>query len=275
MKRFSPNQNGIYGTAGAGKNASLSFGLGNTLEMKVRSKSDTSGTGSKKIKLLEGLNFSASYNLLADSMKLSTIGFSGRTTLPGNLGISFNGTLNPYALNDDGRTYARWSYKDGSLVRLTNFGFSFGYAFNRDEKVTNTLPLPIAPDLDPMGLYDGLEVRYADFSLPWSFNVSYSFSYNKPAFVKSIVQTLNFSGSLSLTKNWQIGYQSGYDLAKREIAPTSVNLSRDLHCWAMSFSWIPIGSWKSWSFNIAAKSSMLRDLKYDRRISRFDQMPIE
>ncbi len=276
MGRYSPNAGGIYGTAGTGRNASLSFSLGNTLEMKVKSKKDTTGTGSKKIKILEALNFSASYNMLADSMQLSAIGFSGRTTLFGTLGISFNGTLNPYALSPDGkRVTARWSYKDGSLVRLTNFGFSFGYAFNRDEKVTNTLPEPIPSALDPMGEYDGFQVRYADFSLPWSFNVSYSFSYNKPLLTQSIIQTLNFNGSFSLTKKWQIGFQSGYDLAARKIAPTSVNLSRDLHCWAMNFSWIPIGSWQSWNFSIAIKSSMLKDLKYDRRQSRFDQMPIQ
>jgi hypothetical protein len=64
-------------------------------------------------------------------------------------------------------------------------------------------------------------------------------------------------------------------LDKRKIAPTSVSLNRDLHCWMFSFSWVPIGSWKSWNFTINAKSSMLRDLKYDRRQSRFDQQPIE
>ncbi len=281
--RYSPNQNGIYGTAGAGKNASLSFSLGNTLEMKVKSKSDTTGTGTKKIKLLEALNFSASYNLLADSMQLSTIGFSGRTTLFGTLGISFQGTLDPYAyaFRTDSRGVstayktARWSYKSGPLVRLTNFGFSFGYAFNKDSKVSNTLPQPVPSVLDPAGAYDGLQVAYADFSLPWTFNISYSFTYTKPYDIPTIMQTLNFNGSLSLTKKWQIGFQSGYDLAQRKIAPTSVNLSRDLHCWAMNFSWIPIGSWQSWSFNIAIKSSMLKDLKYDRRQSRFDQMPIQ
>jgi len=253
--------------------------------MKVRNKSDTTGTGSKKVKLLEGLNFSSSYNLLADSMNLSPISFSGRTTLFGTLGISFNGMLNPYAIGtyEDSKgkemyyTAKYWNYKDGdgALVRLTSFSFSFGYAFNRDEKVANTLPQPVPSALDPMGLYDGMAVRYADFSLPWSFNISYSFSYTKPYFVQNIMQTLNFNGSLSLTKKWNINFSSGYDLAQRKLAPTTAGLNRNLHCWNMSFSWVPFGSWKSWNFLIAVNSSMLKDFKYDRRISRFDQMPIE
>ncbi|MDR2814382.1 MAG: LPS-assembly protein LptD [Prevotellaceae bacterium] len=275
-QRYSQHQNGIYGTAGSGKNASLSFGLGNTLEMKVRSKSDTTGTGSKKIKLLEALNFSASYNLLADSMNLSNIGFSGRTTLLGTLGVSFNGVLNPYALNSDGRTTKYWHYaRTGKPARLTSFGFSFGYSFNRSEKVTNALPHPVVSDLDPMGEYDGMQVSYVDFTLPWSLSFSYSFSYSKPAFVPTFMQTLNFNGSVSLTPKWAFTFQSGYDLDRRRIAPTSVSLNRDLHCWMFSFSWVPIGSWKSWNFTINAKSAMLRDLKYDRRQSRFDQQPIE
>jgi hypothetical protein len=284
MERYSRHAGSMNGTAGAGRSASMSFSLGNTLEMKVRDDNDTTGVGSKKIKLLEGLNFSSSYNFLADSMQLAPISFSGRTTLFGTLGINFSGMLNPYAYttvtNDKGtKTYyniARWNYKqNGSLVRLTNFNFSFGYSFNRDEKVTNTLPQPIPRELDPMGIYDGLQVRYTDFSLPWSFNVSYSFGYNKTFDVPSIMQTLNFNGNFSLTAKWKFTFSSGYDLAMRKIAPTNVGLTRDLHCWTMNFSWIPIGSWKSWNFSIAVNSAMLQDLKYDRQISRFDQMPIE
>ncbi|MDR3297128.1 MAG: LPS-assembly protein LptD [Prevotellaceae bacterium] len=273
---YSPNQSNIYGTAGSGKNMSMSFGLGNTLEMKVRDKSDTTGVGSKKIKLLEGFNLSGSYNFLADSMKLSTIGFSGRTTLPGNIGISFNGTLDPYALDDNGRRIAAWNYtRTSQLVRLTSFGFSFGYSFNRSEKMTNSLPHPVVNDLDPMGQYDGHEVSYVDFTLPWTFSFSYSFHYTKPQFTPIITQTLNFNGSFSLTPKWAFTFSSGYDLALRKISPTNVSLNRDLHCWTMAFSWIPIGSWKSWNFTINVKSAMLHDLKYDRRQSRYDQEPIK
>ncbi|MGL4909389.1 MAG: putative LPS assembly protein LptD [Bacteroidales bacterium] len=273
-QRYSPNQGGIYGTASAGESASLNFSLGNTLEMKVRSKKDTTGTGSKKIKLLEGLTFAASYNLLADSMNLSNITFSGRTTLFSTLGVSFNGTLNPYALDANGRQIARYQYKDGGLARLTNFIFSFGYSFNRDEKVSNTLPQPIPTALDPMGMYDGLSVAYTDFSLPWSLNVNYSFAYSKPAFESTITQTLGINGNFSLTPKWKISMQSGYDFTLKSIAPTSLSLHRDLHCWSMNFSWIPIGSWQSWNFSISINASMLKDLKYDKRQSRFDQEEI-
>ncbi|MGL5913919.1 MAG: hypothetical protein ACRCZB_07110, partial [Bacteroidales bacterium] len=60
----------------------------------------------------------------------------------------------------------------------------------------------------------------------------------------------------------------------KSIAPTSLSMHRDLHCWSMNFSWIPIGSWQSWNFSISINASMLKDLKYDKRQSRFDQEEI-
>jgi hypothetical protein len=128
------------------------------------------------------------------------------------------------------------------------------------------------PALDPTGMYDGMKFSYVDFNLPWSFSFSYSFSYNKPGHVATIMQTLNFNGDISLTKNWKIGMQSGFDFDAGKITSTSINIHRDLHCWEFRFSWIPMGSWQSWNFSINVKSALLKDLKYDKRQSRFDQM---
>mgnify|MGYP007135440331 CR=1 FL=1 len=43
-----------------------------------------------------------------------------------------------------------------------------------------------------------------------------------------------------------------------------------LHCWQMSFNWVPIVFRKSLSFTINVKASMLKDLKYDRNSSFYD-----
>ncbi|GHT68307.1 hypothetical protein FACS189452_07720 [Bacteroidia bacterium] len=270
---YSYNEGGIYGTAGRGKSASMSFSLGNTLEMKVRSKSDTTGTGSKKIKLLEALNFSSSWNFLADSMKLAPISFSARTTLFEKFGLNFTGTLNPYAINEKGNVYDKWQWYDkGPLLRLTAVSTSFSYSFNRTEEFKHAEQYAAIQALDPQGRYDGLRFAYVDFSLPWNFSFSYSFSYQKPGHVATISQTLNFSGDVSLTKNWKIGFQSGWDFKTGSVTSSSFNLHRDLHCWEMRFSWIPIGSYQSWNFGINVKSAMLKDLKYDKQQSRFDQI---
>lgn len=81
----------------------MNFSLSQNLEMKVLSKRDTSGV--KKIKLIDELRLSGSYNFLADSMGLSTIPISFRTTLFGNFGINLSATLNLYKLTPDGKLY--------------------------------------------------------------------------------------------------------------------------------------------------------------------------
>ena len=100
----------------------MNFSLSQTLEMKVLSKRDTSGI--KKIKLIDNLSVSASYNFLADSMKLSTIPIQFRTTVFGtNFGIQLNATLDPYRVTPRGtahrQTLLSGAYRfDGLVVRL-------------------------------------------------------------------------------------------------------------------------------------------------------------
>ena len=95
--------------------------------------------------------------------------------------------------------------------------------------------------------------------------MAYNFSYSRPALRTTISQTLTLSGDVRLTPKTAINYSTGYDFKQKEITMTRVGISRDLHCWEMSFSWIPTGYMKSWSFTIRAKASMLQDLKYERR----------
>src|SRR5690606_25702027 len=95
--KYSIFQNAIYGTPGSGRSMGIGFSLDNNIEAKVRSEDDTTGTGFKKVPILQGLTFSGNYNFVADSFKLSTISFSGRTSLfDQKLGINFNGTFDPY-----------------------------------------------------------------------------------------------------------------------------------------------------------------------------------
>ena len=43
------------------------------------------------------------------------------------------------------------------------------------------------------------------------------------------------------------------------------SVTRNLHCWQMSASFVPVGPYKSYTFSVAVSSSLLRDLKYDKR----------
>ena len=106
---------------------------------------------------------------------------------------------------------------------------------------------------------------FVDFNIPWTLNMNYNVRYSKPQLQSSVIQTLNFSGDFSLTKRWKIGFNSGYDFELKDLSYTSIDIYRDLHCWEMSFNWIPIGPRQSYLFTIRVKSAILQDLKLTRR----------
>jgi hypothetical protein len=68
-----------------------------------------------------------------------------------------------------------------------------------------------------------------------------------------------------VTKNWKIGFNSGYNLDTKEFTPTQLNIYRDLHCWDLSINWIPFGTYQSYRVDLKVKASILQDLKLTRR----------
>ena len=89
---------------------------------------------------------------------------------------------------------------------------------------------------------------------------------------KNIVQTLSYSGSVNLTPKWGITLTGGFDFETGKLTTGVFTLTRDLHCWQMSFSWVPTGARKSWQFNISVKAAALQDLKYDKHSSYLDNI---
>ena len=285
-KEYSIFKNGVYGSPGAGEVGSIGFSLGNNLEMKVRSRKDTVNNF-KKIKIFESLNFSSSYNLLADSMNLSTISVSGNTRLFDKISINFYGSLDPYALNSSkkGRINKFEYDATGKLARLTSASIGFDFSLNSPKKdksgnkQTPTTPGEIPPGTDPNNPAFGQsmttnynKLQSVDFDIPWSLNIHYNFNYSKPYDQKITSQTLGFSGDLSLTPKWKIGFSSGYDFKNNKLTTTSLNFFRDLHCWEMRMTVIPIGAYKSYSFQINVKSTILQDLKWKKRDSYLDNL---
>ena len=284
---YSPYAQNAYSVPSSGRNMSMNFSLSQNLEMKVLSKRDTSGV--KKIKLIDELRISGSYNFLADSMRLSTIPISFRTTLFGNFGINLSATLDPYRLTPDGKRINKLFFPG----RIVSTGWSFGYTFkSRDDRsqtaindITSIPPEYMNPFYDPYGTMDPVLRRqymaqtYYDFSLPWNFGFNYTVNYsittgNYPpkGYKKNVTQTVGFNGSLNLTPKMGITFQGGYDIKANRLTTSSVSITRDLHCWQMSFSWIPFGTYRSWSFNIGVKAASLSDLKYDKSQSMYENM---
>ncbi len=285
---YSPYEGSLYGVPGRGESAAISFGLTQTLEMKVKSESDTSGV--KKIKIIENLSANSSYNFLADSLNLAPFSLSLRTTLFENFGLNISATLDPYVVDKaTGRRINKFMLSEGKIGRITSAGWSFGYTFNSrksDEPAINDINSGVEMDANQADFFSDpqnqdidantrramMTSKYYDFDVPWNLGFNYSLRYSNDGVRQSVDQTLGFTGSITLSKKWGTTFNGGYDFEAKELTPGTITISRDLHCWQMGFTWVPIGYRKSWSFNIGVRSAMLKDLKYDKSSSFYDNL---
>ncbi len=280
-REYSIYEGSVYGTPSAGmRSGSVTFGLSNIVEAKMFARNDTTGKPNK-VKLIESLSLNTSYNLFSDSLNWSPLSMSFRTTLAENINVQASSTFNPYAINDRGVTIDEPAITQGQgLARMTNLNMSLDFDLGRllrgkesgrqqqqGPGITSGTPgeagsgpgsnLPLAKsNIDEFG--------YVKFDVPWSLRVAYNFNYSKPGVTSNITQTMTLGGDLKLTPKIALTYNTGYDIKANEITMTRVGISRDLHCWEMSFNWIPVGYMKSWNFTIRAKASMLQDIKYER-----------
>ncbi|MEG2755732.1 MAG: putative LPS assembly protein LptD, partial [Mucinivorans sp.] len=295
FRDFSPFSQEMYGVPGRGKTASLSFALGNTLELKVPSKKDT--TGYRKVKIFESFNISSGYNFLLDSLNLSPFAVTVSTNLFNKLPLSFSAQFDPYALRD-GHKINRFLVQDGGFLRMTSLSFSLGYSLqskasrkSADNRPAINNPLNNTNDRDMAtraaaanGLFDDQNIaptsieaariaanQYYDFAIPWSLSFSYSFNYSNYNGTPVVQQSVNFNGSVNLTEKWAVSGSIGYDFQMKKLTPGTIQITRDLHCWQMSLNWTPVGFRQSWSFQINVKSAMLSDmLKYKKENSFLD-----
>ncbi len=287
-REYSIFKDGVYGLPAApGESGSISFGLNNNLEMKIRDYEDTTGTGTKKIKLLESLKLSTSYNMFADSLNWSDLSISARTSMFENkLSFQAGASVDPYALNQEtGKIINEFQWeKQGGLGRLTNFNLSVDLRLNpsKDKDKDDQSDQHNHQRGDRFTKYeDGHSqmqqnlINYVDFDIPWNLSIAYKYSYNKSGLesTKNITQTATIRGDVSLTKKWKISFTANYDLVENDLSNGSINIHRDLHCWEASFSWIPVGTMQSYNFQINVKGSTLRDfLKYNKRKSWQDNL---
>lgn len=264
---YSIFENGIYGRSNTTEAGVINMSLMNNFELKVRNRKDSLGED-KKIKLLESLRFSSSYNTTVDSLNWSNIQINARTNIFKRITLNYNGSVDPYALDSNTSTSAITKVnefelnRNGRIGRLVSSSLAVGFALQSKNNNNKTSEFGTEQELEYINANPD---AYIDFNIPWSLRVNYNIRYSKPLTQSTIIQTLNFNGDFSLTPKWKIGFNSGYDFELKDLSYTSVDIYRDLHCWEMSFNWIPFGPRQSYLFTIKVKSALLQDLKLTRR----------
>lgn len=276
-RKYSLYDGFIYGSAPEGRSGALNFRLSNNLEMKVRNRKDTI-TGERKVVLIEDFSIATGYDIARDSLNMNKLTLSGRTTLFKNLQVNYSSSFDPYALDSNGRRINKFEWDvNHRLFRPENHSWRMGLSFKlNSEMLTKEKKSDAGTEQELQEINQNLE-GYVDWNVPWSLNISYDFNYNLKYTYKNgywnydvskedkIIQTLSFSGDVNITPKWKFGFRSGFDFESRDLTYTSIDIYRDLHCWEMRFNWIPYGSRQSWNFSINIKSSLLQDLKLDKK----------
>jgi len=285
---YDTNQGGVYGgSPGRGESGAISFSLNNNLEMKMLDTRDSTKSDDeqnfRKVKIIDNLSFSSSYNLIADSLNLAPISIRARTTVAG-VSINMGTTLDPYMVNDDYRRIHKYAWNErsglGKLGRVTRANLSFGMNFKSKDKKNGKGDDTSRGETDGSDIPDDTPVlpifdNYVDFDMPWDFGFDYSLNYSGASSANpngKVTQTLGMRGNLSITEKWKLSANTNFDIEAMEFSFTTFNLTRDLHCWNMSFNFVPFGFRQSYSFTISASSSMLQDLKIQKQQSHYDSM---
>ena len=290
LKQYTIFDQGIYGSPSAGLSNSIGISLNNVLEAKVAPKDPDSDEEDEKIMLLNNLNFNSSYNIAADSLRWSNVSFSAGTRLLNDkLALNFNGSLDPYQVNDEGRRIDKFN---PNIFRLTNANLTANYSisstdFDKNKEDgkdndgrqngngANNPPDVMGANIDPTNRQGVQNTQTKSKTsktdlykakIPWSVNLVYSANYRnngvEPGEIG--VHTLGFSGNIELSPKWKVGYSSGYDVKSGAFSFSRFNFTRDLDSWQFNFNWVPFGRNSSYTFFIGVKSSTLADLKWDK-----------
>ena len=288
-RTYSRFDGGLYGTPGNRKSSSVGITLRNTVEAKVKDDEKNDDEDFKKIKILNNLNFTTNYNIVADSLNWSPVRMSTVVPLFDNkLSLNIGATFDPYALNEEkNRKINKFSINNnGPLFRMTSANMNWGYNFssknnkNKERNQQSNIPgMNIKKGLDedrnglikPPELEDKKEEKSTKSDLyiteiPWTLNLRHSLTYLNNFQQREISNnSIMASASVGLTPKWNINISSGYDFKNKGITYTNLGINRDLDSWEMNISWTPFGYRESLYFFIGVKSGLLRDLKYDKR----------
>lgn len=299
---YSPYEGAVYGYPGKNMSQNISFSVDNNIEMKMKSDKDT--TGYKKISLIDQLGASLSYDVANKRWSDLSMNLRLKLTKSYTFNMNASFATYAYEFDENGNVVVgdrtEWSY--GRFGRFQGYSGSFSYTLNNDtfkklfgkkeedEKNKDNKGKEENEDEETdeeteeqnnnsnMRKTEKASVDsdgYLAFKFPWSVSLSYSYSIredrSKDINIKtmrypySLTHSLNVSGNFKIGSRWNMTYSAGYDFTSKEMSMTTLNITRDLHCFNMSCGLV-FGPFTSYNFSIRANSSMLTDaLKWDQR----------
>lgn len=303
---YSPYAGSLYGVPGKGRSGSINLSVSNNVEMKVNSNRDSTGVRKISLIDELGGSISYNMAAKTKPWSNLSTRIRLKLTKNYTFSLNSVWATYAYEFNEQGRVVVgdrtEWSY--GRFGRFQGMSQNFSYTFNNGtwkkwqekfnklfgpkdeeeedeaENVAQSAPNKRKDDSESQtgkGDVKLDEDGYMPFNIPWSFSISYGISMREntaaPIKVKNmrypykLTQNMNFSGNVKLSNKWNINFSSGWDFMDKELTTTTMNITRDLHCFNMSCG-VVLKPYRSYNFSIRANSAMLADaLKYDQRSS--------
>lgn len=300
---YSPYEGSLYGVPGKGKTGSISLNISNNVEMKWRTKNDSLRKISIIDEIGGGISYNLAakkrpWSNLSTRLRLK---LSKNYTFSMNAVFA----TYAYEFNERGQVVVgektEWSY--GRFGRFQGMSQNISYTFNNStwKKIKKLFGYGLDDSEEDDDSEDktseevAAEMRggsfatkksesknadvdsdgYMPFKVPWSFSVSYGIimteDRTRPIDIKDMrypykfTQNVNFSGNIGISDNWRINFTSGYSFEDKKLTTTTMNISRDLHCFEMSCG-IVLSPYTSFNFSFRATSQMLADaLKWEKR----------
>lgn len=261
----------VFGGVSQGESQSLNFSVNNIFEMKLNPRADDTTQTPRKMQLFT-LGADAGYNMAADSMKLSDVRLSFRTSIQELLDIYGNATLSPYVFERNrleaqpdgstrtvfGRKVNRFLVNEGQgLARLTQFNINLSTSLSSKMFETSS---PVSTDSTNPALRE-----VYSFRIPWTLTLGYDYSITSEN-PDNIFRNSGLRASLtfSFTPSWHVSMNGYYDIVNKEIGAPFINVRKDLHCWEMNFDWWPAGPYRRFMFVLRLKAPQLQDIKLER-----------
>lgn len=285
------------GIASQRRSLSMNISLDNAIDAKVFG--DSADT---KVELLR-VALNTGYDFVRDSLRWNDISWSLRTPSLGafNFNTSFSTTLYQEAENRDtaGRGLGTYRRINSMLInrglqfalgRLTQFQIGVSANFSSQGVSFNNQPATATQDTTKKidsteseignrftrrmnyqdtesDIFGENSPGYTQFSVPWNVTFNMTYNYSKASEFLESVSSLNSSVGLnfSITKTWQVRTGFAYDFINNQFNAPNVSVTKQIHCWALDFTWYPTGFNQGFYLRFAASAAMLRDLQLEKR----------
>lgn len=271
-----PYDGQIFGAPPTGSSGKVNFSLINAFEMRQINLKDTADKPFLYKNILDNFTISSGYDLMRDSLNWDNLSLSGRTNISKLFNTRFGASFDPYERDSLGRVYDEFVKNvEGKYFNLRTATASVGFSL-KSKKNKEKLESEKGSEEELEYINNNLDefIQFGE-AWNWSANFNYTLNYNRVYRFETkdtmqLTQNINLNGQMNLTANWNVRFQTNYDITNKKFSYSSVEITRNLHCWEMTFNWVPYGPMKSYNIQINVKSSILQDLKLQRRRSWYD-----